>query len=103
MKINTSFPGNIVNSFALRKAKIAYNFGLSECSRVKGSVLQSLLALNILRSCDDVLSCTTVLTLKGPALNIDDFANSVDPGEFVHDELAHYELHCLHLVFEFSV
>ena len=25
----------IVNSIALRKAKIAYNFGLSECNRVK--------------------------------------------------------------------
>ena len=31
-----------INPFALRKAKIAYNFGLSECNRVKlvGSLVQ---------------------------------------------------------------
>ena len=67
MKINTSFLGN----------------------SVKGSVLQCLLALYVLRSCDDMLSYTTVLTLKGPELNIDEFANSVNPDELAHDELAH--------------
>ena len=36
-KKNTSKYGNSVriNPIALRKAKIAYNFGLSECDRVK--------------------------------------------------------------------
>ena len=30
----TYFP-KFINTFALRKAKIIYNFGLSECNRVK--------------------------------------------------------------------
>ena len=30
-----SKPGLLFNPIALRKAKIVYNFGLSECSRVK--------------------------------------------------------------------
>ena len=28
-----------LNSIALRKAKIVYNFGLSKCNRVKGKVI----------------------------------------------------------------
>ena len=31
----------ILNPIALRKAKIVYNFGLSECKRVKGKNVQS--------------------------------------------------------------
>ena len=34
LKVNPSFW--VLNPIALRKAKIVYNFGLSECSRVKG-------------------------------------------------------------------
>ena len=32
---NGSVTYDFVNSIALRKAKIVYNFGLSECNRVK--------------------------------------------------------------------
>ena len=34
--------GATLNPTALRKAEIAYNFGLSECSRVKEKILLSL-------------------------------------------------------------
>ena len=34
-----------INPVALRKAKTAYNFGLSECNRVKSSVLKFLAKL----------------------------------------------------------
>ena len=32
---NTDISDKLLNPVALRKAKIVYNFGLSECSRVK--------------------------------------------------------------------
>ena len=36
MKYLETYFGEVINPIALRKAKIAYNFGLSECNRVKG-------------------------------------------------------------------
>ena len=39
-KFNPSF--RVFNPIALRKAKVVYNFGLSECSRVKGYTCMSL-------------------------------------------------------------
>ena len=38
MKPNFEFTFVFFNPVALRKAKIVYNFGLSECNRVKPSV-----------------------------------------------------------------
>ena len=34
---DTITASNIINPIALRKAKIVYNFGLSECNRVKAA------------------------------------------------------------------
>ena len=42
------------NSIALRKAKIVYNFGLSECNRVKGRQLQGF----------SIGFCKTIATIK---------------------------------------
>ena len=46
-KSNYCQQNQVINRIALRKAKIAYNFGLSECNRVKST----------LSSCFMVLSC----------------------------------------------
>ena len=37
--LNPKQPTNQLNPIALKKAKIVYNFGLSECNRVKGNNL----------------------------------------------------------------
>ena len=34
-RLNESLTDDFINPIALRKAKIVYNFGLSECNRVK--------------------------------------------------------------------
>ena len=50
--------GAVVNPIVLRKAKIAYNFGLSECNRV-----------------------------KGPKMKIAEIGNTVNPGNVPHLDL----------------
>ena len=37
LAFNTVMTNFLTNPIALRKAKIVYNFGLSECNRVKGA------------------------------------------------------------------
>ena len=39
LRLNKSLTNNFVNLIALRKAKIVCNFGLSECNRVKLTIL----------------------------------------------------------------
>ena len=41
--------------------------------------------------------------LKATNLRRVEFANSVDPDEAAHNELPHPHLHCLPLIFEFSI
>ena len=70
------------NPVALRKAKIVYNFGLSECNRV-----------NTLRVSDEI--------------HVGEIANSVALDKAAHDEPSHQDLHfytiCSYKAFEFSV
>ena len=53
LKLSGCFPGcygYCVNSIALRKAKIVYNFGLSECNRVNQRITVSEITNNYLFS-----------------------------------------------------
>ena len=40
-RLNESLTNNFINPMALRKAEIVYNFGLSECSRYKLTLVDS--------------------------------------------------------------
>ena len=51
----------LVNPIALRKAKIVYNFGLSECNRVKGTNFHLLAyILHLMSRFSKVQSCSSV-------------------------------------------
>ena len=47
-----------INPIALRKAKIVYNFGLSECNKVKSSFL---IFFFWLTKCEEFLQCKSYL------------------------------------------
>ena len=48
-------------------------------------------------------SDVSFLTCKAPNTTIAEFANSVDPDEYAHNELSHLDLQCLpSIVFDFS-
>ena len=66
-----------------------------DCLDISSLTYQSLFFSPIMRDVD--------LTLYLPVTKIAEFANSVDLDEVAHNEPPHLDLHCLPLVFEFSI
>ena len=52
---------NIINSVALRKTKIVYNFGLCECNRVHSRW----------ESCSDLIFASAIIYLLGKSFNLE--------------------------------
>ena len=74
-----------INPIALRKAKIVYNFGLSECKRVKSSYYCTYECNSVshwIKICDYIISYlrTVFVTYICHSLFITSFSNFLDKG-----------------------